>query len=108
MAKMNIQLFKGELPSVGNTAASWILQNLPFILFLGFLATIYIANAHYAEKNVREIQLLQREIKDLRREYNSLKAEIMYNQKLTEVERKMKPLHLEVFKNPPQRIIVEE
>ncbi|MFK7934425.1 MAG: FtsL-like putative cell division protein [Saprospiraceae bacterium] len=108
MAKRKIQLFKGELPSVGNQAASWILQNLPFILFLGFLATIYIANAHYAEKNVREIQLLQRDIKDLRREYNSLKAEIMYNQKLTEMQRKVEPMGLEAFRNPPQRIIVKE
>lgn len=106
MAKL--QLFKGDIPSFGNTAATWILQNLPFIFFLGFLATIYIANAHYAEKNVRQIQMMQREIKDLRREYNSLKAEIMYNQKLTEVERKVKSMNLEVFKNPPKRIIVED
>lgn len=108
MARFKIQLFKGELPAVGNQAAGWILQNLPFVLFLGFLTTIYIANAHYAERNVRDIQLLQRDIKDLRREYNSLKADIMYNQKLTEMQRKVKPLGLEAFRNPPQRIIVSE
>ena len=89
-------------------SSALILKNLPFIAFLGFMAVMYIANAHYAERNVRQIQLLQREMKDLRREYNSLKAEIMYNQKLTEVKKAVEPLQLEVFNQPPKKVVVDE
>ena len=70
--------------------AELILQNLPFVLFLGFLAIIYIANAHYAEKRVREVFKLQKEVKDLRREYHSLRADIAFNSRRTELARQLK------------------
>ena len=56
-----------------------ILRNLAFLLFLGFLAIIYIANAHLAERNVRRIQELQRDVKEMRWYYMSLQSENMYN-----------------------------
>ncbi len=38
-----------------------ILTQLPMILFLGFLGLIYIANAHLSERNVRQIQVLNKD-----------------------------------------------
>jgi len=67
-----------------------ILQNLPFIVFAGFLAVVYIANAHSAEKRIREVYQLQKEVKDLRREYHSLRADIAYNSRRTELARQLK------------------
>ena len=52
-------------------------NNFVYILFLGFLAIIYIANAHYAEKKVRDIQRAQKEIRELRWQYMSVKSELM-------------------------------
>ena len=54
-----------------------ILKNLPFVAFLGFLATIYIANVHYAQRNIRQIQVMQKEIKDMRWKYMALESENM-------------------------------
>jgi len=85
-----------------------ILQNLPFVLFLGFLAVIYIANAHYAERNVRKIQVLQREIKELRWHYMSLEAEVMYKTKRSEMVESVKEEGLRPITTKPRKILVED
>lgn len=74
---------------MGTLAVEWVLKNLTFTLFLGFLAIIYIANTHFAEKNIREIQVLQRDLKDLRWYYKSLLSENMYNSKQSVVAEKV-------------------
>lgn len=76
--------------ALGNMSAELVFQNLPFVLFLSFLAIVYIANAHYAEKRVREVFELQKEVKDLRREYHSLRADIAFNSRRTELARQLK------------------
>lgn len=85
-----------------------ILNNLIFVLFLGFLATVYIANAHYAERNVREIQLLQKEIKEMRWYYMSLQAENMYKSKHSEMRENVKELGLRPQNGRPKRIVVSQ
>ena len=85
-----------------------ILKNLPFLAFLGFLATIYIANSHYAERNVREIQTLQREIKELRWYYMSLQSENMYNSKRTEIANSVKEEGLRLQRGKPKKIVVKK
>ncbi len=84
-----------------------ILRNMPFILFLGFLAVIYIANSHYAERNVRQIQTLQKEIKELRWYYMSLQAENMYNSKRTEIVDRVRRDGLKPLEDQPKIIVVD-
>ena len=85
-----------------------LLQNLPFLLFLGFLATIYIANAHLAERNVRRIQELQREIKELRWYYMSLESENMFNSLRSEVLDRVKDDGLHLHRGTPKKIVVQQ
>ena len=80
--------------AVGSMSASLILKNLPFVMFLGFLTVVYIANAHFSEKQIRQIQYLQKDVKELKRQYNSLKSEIMFQSRLAEVEDEVKSLGL--------------
>jgi Bacteriodetes cell division protein (FtsL-like) len=47
---------------VGSLISEWIFGNLPFVFFLFFLGLIYIANANFADKQVRKIQALEKEI----------------------------------------------
>ena len=89
MAKRNSSSLR-DYTMLGSISAQLIFNNFPFVLFLGFLTTIYIANAHYAEKKVRQIQRLQVEIKDQRREFNALQAEIMEESKLSQIGNKVK------------------
>ncbi len=49
----------------------------PFLLFIAFLASIYIANNYYAENKVREINQLHKELKKLRYEYITSKSVLM-------------------------------
>ncbi len=88
--------------------SGFILKNLGFFLFLGFLAILYIANAHLAERNVRQIQVLQREIRELRWQYMSLQSENMYNSLRSEVVDKVRDDGLRLHRGAPIKIIVPE
>lgn len=93
--------------AIGNMSASLVLKNLPFVLFLGFLTVIYIANAHFAEKQIRQIQSLQQDVKELKRQYNSLKSENMYNSRLAEIEEDVKGTGLMKKQGRVKRIIID-
>jgi archaellum component FlaF (FlaF/FlaG flagellin family) len=92
--------------SVGTQGADWILNNLKFIFFLVLMGVFYIAISHYTEKKVREIQVLQKEVVQLRWEYLSLKSDIMYEYKMSEVAKNVSNKGL-VLKQP-RKIIVED
>jgi cell division protein FtsL len=85
-----------------------ILKNLFFVLFLGFLAIVYIANARYSESTVREIQHLQKDIKENRWEYMSIKSEIMSNSRQTQLADKLGEIGVRVHTGEPKRIVVND
>lgn len=95
-----------DYTALSTILARTVLHNLPFVFFLGLLASIYIANVHYAENKVREIKTLQEEVKELRWRYMSLKSELMYNSKRSEVADKVKDLNLNGTGKRPKKIIV--
>ena len=97
-----------EYTAVGNISAELVFKNLPFVLFLSFIAMIYIANAHYSEKKVREIQKLQSELKQQRWQYMSLKSELMYQSKRSEIMNAVEPLGLKTNKYKPNKIVVNK
>lgn len=78
----------------------------PFIIFLCFLVMVYIANSHYTMKNIRSIDKLSKEIKELSWEYKSLKADLMFKSKMTEVAKKVDTLGLKELIEPPKKIVV--
>lgn len=84
-----------------------ILKQLPMIFFLGFLGLVYIANAHLAERNVRRIQLMTKDIQELRWQYESIRADIMYYSKHSEMEDQVRSLGLRTLNGKPKRIVVE-
>ena len=79
---------------------------LPFILFLGFVGMLYIANSHLAVRNIRKIDRLNKEVKELSWEYKSLKADLMFRSKMTEVAKKVDTLGLKELIEPPRKLIV--
>ncbi len=93
--------------ALGQVSSEWILKNFPFVLFLVFLTIIYIANAHYSEKKIRQIQSLQNEVRELRWEYMSLKANLMFSAKQSEVTKAVAPLGLKPMKGRPKIIKVK-
>lgn len=81
---------------------------LPFILFVAFLTMVYIANSHMAVNNIRAIDKLNKEVKELSYDYKSLKAELMFKSKLTEVQKIVDTLGIKELIEPPKKIIVSE
>ncbi|MBL7845950.1 MAG: hypothetical protein JNL40_00675 [Cyclobacteriaceae bacterium] len=83
-------------------------QYLPKILFIMLLGLLYISNTHYAEKTVRRIDQVQSDVEDLRADYTTLKSDLMFASKQSEVARKVKSLGLKESLNPPTKVVVEE
>lgn len=83
----------------------WMLRNLPFFLFLAFLAVVYIYNGHYADHVVRDIGRTGRELKELQYEYKSLKSEVMFRSKQSELAKAVEPFGLKELTSPPAILI---
>jgi hypothetical protein len=100
--------FEKRLKLEGYFADGFPVQYLPKILFITFLSILYISNTHYAEKTVREINAIQAEVEDLRADYTTLKADLMFASKQSEVARKVKDFGLKESLTPPYKVVVEE
>jgi cell division protein FtsB len=83
----------------------WIVKNIPFFLFLSVLAIIYIYDGHYADNTVRSINKVNRELKELQYEYKTLKSEVMFRSKQSELAKAVQPLGLKELVVPPAVLI---
>lgn len=92
----------------GQIGGVWIMDNIRLILFAAFLALIYIANAHYAEKKVREIRTLQEEVKQLDWEYMSLKSDLMQKRMESEIAKSLDGRGVKILTKPPNTIKVDK
>ncbi len=81
---------------------------LPFILFLGLLGMIYIGNRHLAEKNIRDIDKINKEVQELSWDYKVTKADLAYKSTLSEVAKRVDTLGIKQSIQPPQKITVKE
>lgn len=79
----------------------WIVKNTPFFLFLSLLAVIYIYNGHYADKAIRNINHAGKELKELQYEYKTVKSELMFRSKQSELAKAVEPLGLKELTVPP-------
>jgi hypothetical protein len=80
----------------------------PKILFVILLGLLYIGNTHYSEKTVRKINNIQAEVEDLRADYTTMKADLMFSSKQSEVARKVKMFDLKESSTPPYKVVVEK
>jgi hypothetical protein len=78
-----------------------IVKQVPFFLFLAMLAVVYIFNGHYADKTIREINRTGREVKELKYEYITVKSEVMFRSKPSELVKAVEPLGLKELSQPP-------
>ncbi len=85
-----------------------VIHNLPLIFFLATLCILYIANAHYAEKNIREMSQMEKEMNELRWEYMTTKAQLEYLSKQSEVARLVEKSGLKELREPPGKIILKK
>ena len=82
----------------------WVVDNLPFLLFLCLLAVVYIFNGHHAEKRVKDINRTAEELRELQYEYKTIKSELMFREKQSEVRRSVAAMGLREAGHPPFRL----
>lgn len=80
---------------------AWVARNIPFFLFLAMLAVIYIYNGHYADKLVRRISASEKHIKELEFEYKTVKSDVIFRSKASELSKAVASLGLKELTVPP-------
>jgi hypothetical protein len=84
---------------------SAIVRQTPFFVFLAALAVVYIYNGHHADKIIREINKTSRELKELQYEYKSVKGDVLFRSKQSELMEAVKPLGLKELTAEPVVLI---
>ncbi len=84
----------------------WVVRNIPFFLLLAFLAVIYIYNGHLADKLTRKIGFTEKHIKELEYEYKTIKSEVIFRSKASELVKAVEPLGLKELTTAP--IVLED
>lgn len=84
-----------------------VIKQIPYILFLVFLAIVYIANRNHAEKIIRQLTSLRTEVKDLRSEQITTASELMNLSRPSNVESLIEERGLELSESkvPPLKIV---
>lgn len=78
-----------------------LVKQIPFFLFLTVLAVIYIYNGHYADNTIRSINKTAKEVKELQWEYKTVKSEVMFQSKQSELVKAVEPLGLKELTEAP-------
>ncbi len=79
----------------------WVVRNIPFFLFLTALAVLYIYNGHYTDKQVLKINTTEKKIKELEYEYKTIKSDVIFRSKASELIKVVEPLGLKELIEPP-------
>jgi len=79
----------------------------PFLLFLALLAFVYITNDYLLENKVREITRLERQIRELRYEYISVKSDLMTLSKQSQLEKRLEKMGIKENKEPVKTIVID-
>jgi hypothetical protein len=82
----------------------WLLDHTPYLLFLCVLAVAYIYNGHHSEKRIKDINRTAEELRELQYEYKTLKSDLMFKEKQSEVVRAVAPVGLKQPSRPPYRL----
>lgn len=85
-----------------------LVKVMPFIFFLTVMAMVYIANSYYAEKTIREIDTTTKDLKELRSEYISVKADLISKSSQSKVAASVLPMGLKESVVAPKKIVVAD
>jgi len=81
-----------------------VTRALPFVFYLALLCMIYIANRQVAENNIRNIDKVSKEVRELGWDFKTTKAEMAYRSTLTEVAKRVDTLGISEPVEPPQKL----
>ena len=87
-----------------------ITKQLPFLLFLAFLGILLITNRNWSERTIRQIEVLQDDLDELRSESITMSAKLMDASRPSEVAKKVEDANIGLQEpvKPPQKLIVQK
>jgi hypothetical protein len=103
VSKSLANIFSGNFLSKDN-----VVSFLPFIFFMTFMGILYIANGYYAERVVRDLHKTGNDVKELRSEYITIKSDLNYKSKQSQVAQATEPIEIYESTTPPTKIVVDE
>ena len=83
-----------------------VIRNIPFVIYLTFIALFYIWNSYAVDKTVREIDKTDKELKEFRSEFITGKSDLMYKCKMTEVANNIEIYGVKESKEAPKKILI--
>jgi hypothetical protein len=121
--EQDLENIKIEVPKVASVGRAFVgvmsgeifgseelIKHLPYVGFLVFLGLVYIGIGYSAEDSVRQINRNKTELKEMRSEYITIKSDLMYATKQSELIKILheKGLTLEESFQPPKKIEITE
>ena|SRR5665647_66850 len=87
-----------------------VTKQIPFLIFLAFLAILLITNRNWSERTIRKVEVLQDTLDELRSESITLSAKLMNSSRPSEIARKVENAKLDLQEplRPPQKLIVKK
>jgi hypothetical protein len=82
-----------------------VVRQMPFFLFLAVLAVVYIYNGHAADRLNRDIARTSRELKELEYEYKTVKGDVLFRSKQSELVKAVEPLGLKEMSTAPMVVV---
>jgi len=85
-----------------------VTKQFPFLILLAFLGMLLIANRNWSERTIRQIEVLQDTIDELRSESITMSAKLMDASRPSEVAKKVEEsgIDLRLPVKPPQKLVV--
>ncbi len=96
------KLNKPKFPSV---SAMVVWKNKMFVLFVFGLVLVYIGNVQYTEYRMRKMQILEKEIMQLKWRYWNIKSDLLYKGMEEQVGKKVLEQEIIIKEQPPHVLI---
>jgi len=86
------------------------IRNIPFVLVLGVIGLLYIANRNFSESQIARCIRLQKEVRDLRAESITIAGQLMDISKETEVAKRVEVRRIGIHEQntPPLYFIIDK
>lgn len=84
-----------------------IVNQMPFVLYLSLLAVIYIGYGYVGEKTFRELEKVDKQLKEIKSEYTTTSTKLEVLRQQSKVAEEINRMGLEESRVPPKKIVIE-
>lgn len=87
-----------------------VTKQIPFLIFLAFIAILLITNRNWSERTIRKIEVIQGTLDELRSESITLSAKLMNSSRPSEIAKKVEQADIGLVEptRPPQKLVVKK